>query len=75
METEEQLLVARVWRHDFQQLEHSARGALLVNSTGNQGNQMGMPWCQARPHLGLSLKGNRQKAWEDLSEVVLWRSQ
>lgn len=75
MEAEEQLLVAGVWRHDFQQLEHSAKGAPLANSSGNQGNQVGIPWCQVGPHLGWSLKGNRQKAWEDLTTMALWRSQ
>lgn len=72
---EELFLVARVWRHGFQQLRHSAEGALLANSTGNQGNQMGIPRCQAGSHLSWSLKGNRQNAWEDLTAMALWRSQ
>lgn len=72
---EELFLVARVWRHGFQQLRHSAEGALLPNSTGNQGNQMGIPRCQAGSHLSWSLKGNRQNAWEDLTAMALWRSQ
>lgn len=75
MEAEEQLLVAGVWRHAFQQLEHSAKGTLLAISTGNQGNQVGIPWCQIGSHLGWSLKGNRQTAWEDLTTMALWRSQ
>lgn len=58
-EAEELHMVAGVWRHYFQLLEHLDKGSWLSNATGNQGNQMVMPWCQAGPRLGWSLKVNR----------------